>query len=481
MIDALEQIARRFADHAPAVDYWSLRLTDEQRQSLRLRQGVLQPLHTQQERGALISVCDGGGIAYAATSDLSPTGLREAARRAQTWAQDSAQQALITSDQFPQAQGRHVYQTPVKQAWDSISLNDKIDLLQSAAQALKIDARIVDWVARLGAHTQNTLLCSSRGAHIAQCFHFISPGLMAVANTGARTQVRTGGGWQEARQGGLEQLAPLGFPTEAPTLAEEAIALLHAPDCPAGVMDLVLAPNQMVLQIHESIGHPLELDRILGDERNYAGTSFVTPNMFGEYRYGSELLNVTFDPTHAEQLASYAYDDEGSTARREYIIRQGILERPLGGACSQARSAMAGVANARQADWYRPPIDRMANLNVEPGTSTFAELISGVERGVYMQTNRSWSIDDSRNKFQFGCEWARLIENGELKGLVRNPNYRGISATFWRNLSGVGDADSFQISGVTNCGKGEPNQAIYVGHATPACRFNQIDVFAGAR
>ena len=136
-------------------------------------------------------------------------------------------------------------------------------------------------------------------------------------------------------------------------------------------MDLVLAPSQMVLQIHESIGHPLELDRILGDERNYAGTSFVTEDMFGSYRYGSDLLNVTYDPGHSEQLASYAYDDEGTMAQREYIIRKGILERPLGGATSQARADMPGVANARQAVWNRPPIDRMANLNVEPGDSTW--------------------------------------------------------------------------------------------------------------
>jgi predicted Zn-dependent protease len=141
---------------------------------------------------------------------------------------------------------------------------------------------------------------------------------------------------------------------------------------------------------------------------------------------------------------------------------------------------MQGVANARQADWFRPPIDRMANLNVEPGNQSVADIIAGVEHGVYMETNRSWSIDDSRNKFQFGCELGRVIEHGELKGLVRNPNYRGISATFWRNLVAVGNEQSFQVQGVTNCGKGEPNQSIYVGHASPTCRFSDVDVFGGA-
>jgi len=235
----------------------------------------------------------------------------------------------------------------------------------------------------------------------------------------------------------------------------------------------------MVLQIHESIGHPLELDRILGAERNYAGTSFVSPAMFGSYRYGSELLHVTFDPTISGELASYAADDEGTQATREYLIRDGILERPLGGRLSQARSGLPGVANARASCWDRPPIDRMANINLEPGSSSLNELIGGVERGVLMDTNRSWSIDDSRNKFQFGCELGRLIEDGELKGLVRNPGYRGISARFWRSLAGVGARDTREIRGVYNCGKGEPNQGVYVGHAAPPCLFRNVTVFGG--
>ena len=245
-------------------------------------------------------------------------------------------------------------------------------------------------------------------------------------------------------------------------------------------MDIVLAPDQMMLQIHESIGHPLELDRILGDERNYAGTSFVTPDMFGSYQYGSSLLNVTFDPTLTEEFASYAFDDDGTPAERVHLIEQGVLLRPLGGTLSAHRAQMSPVANSRASTWNRPPIDRMANLNIEPGSSSLEQLISGVERGVWMETNVSWSIDDSRNKFQFGCELGRIIENGELKGLVRNPNYRGISATFWRNLVDVGDRNTFRILGTPYCGKGEPNQVIRVGHASPVCRFANVDVFGGA-
>ena len=191
-------------------------------------------------------------------------------------------------------------------------------------------------------------------------------------------------------------------------------------------MDLLLAPDQMVLQIHESIGHPLELDRILGDERNYAGTSFVTADMFGTFQYGSELLNVTFDPTVPGQLASYGFDDDGTPATREHLIENGILVRGLGGAVSQERTGLAGVANSRPSGWNRPPIDRMANLNVEPGDVDVRRTDRRpIEHGVYLQTNTSWSIDDSRNKFQFGCEYGQLIENGEIVGTVRNPGLPG--------------------------------------------------------
>ena len=161
------------------------------------------------------------------------------------------------------------------------------------------------------------------------------------------------------------------------------------------------------------------------------------------------------------------------------MIRRGILLRPLGSSSSQARAGVAGVANARAAGWNRPPIDRMANLNVEPGTSPLDELIASIDHGVLMRTNTSWSIDDSRNKFQFGCEWGRRIENGELRGVVKNSNYRGISATFWRNLKGVGNRDTFQVLGTPWCGKGEPNQAIHVGHATPPGLFADVQVFGG--
>jgi len=474
-----DTIISQFKTLAPAVDFWSLRLVKETEESLQVRQNILQPLHTHHRLGAMLTIANQNGLGYAATSDLSRQGLQSIIAQAQQWALNTRDKSIISPQALPRPSQSGSYQTPITTPWHTTTLADKIQLLQAANTALKIDDRIVDWEAYLQHKKTEVLLLTSDDIHIEQTFYYITPGVHAVANEGTRTQQRTGGGWGTARQGGLEQLEPLGFPQASQQVAEEALALLSAPECPTGQQSLLLMPSQMMLQIHESIGHPLELDRILGDERNYAGTSFVTLDMFGQYQYGSPHLNVTFDPNLENQLASYQFDDEGSKAEATYIIRHGLLERPLGGSSSQIRANMAGVANARACHWNRPPIDRMANLNIEPGNSHLDELIAKVERGVLMETNCSWSIDDSRNKFQFGCELGRLIEDGELKGLVRNPNYRGISATFWRNLAEVGNRDSFDVFGTPYCGKGEPNQMIHVGHASPACLFHDIEIFGG--
>jgi predicted Zn-dependent protease len=472
-------IINKFKQVAPKVDFWSLRLVFERSEMLSVRENVVQPPHFNQSLGAHITLIDGDGFAYAATSELNKNGFARAVEQAMAWSKLSAQHGIMKAADIPRPQQSGHYQSQVVQPWQSTNMGEKIDMLQDVNRALKIDDGIVDWQAMLGRRETLSLLVTSDGIEIEQQFYYVMPGFEAVANKGSQTQRRTGGGWGTARQGGLELLAGFQFPGTAHQVAEEAIALVDAPDCPTKTASLLLMPSQMMLQIHESIGHPLELDRILGDERNYAGTSFVYPEMLGNYQYGSELLNITFDPGMATEMASYGFDDEGTPAERTYIIRNGILERLLGGATSQVRSELSGVANARACSWNRPPIDRMANLNLEPGESTMDELISSVEDGVLMDTNSSWSIDDSRNKFQFGCELGRIIKDGEIKGLVKNPNYRGISANFWRNLAGVGNESTFEVWGTPNCGKGEPNQMVHVGHASPACVFHNVEIFGG--
>lgn len=472
-------IIQRFREIAPAVDFCSLRYVSEKGELVHVRQGILQPVQYREDVGAMLTVVHQGGLGYAATTDLSVSGLKRAADDAIGWAKRSAGKAVTDFSKIPLPRPSGHYESPVREPWDSVSMADKITLLKDECTRLKTDDRIVDWQTGIWHADWETLYVTADGAQGTQKLSLMVPMMTATANEGTETQTRTFGGRGYCRQGGMEVLDATGFRTAAPGIAQEAVALLGAPNCPSGRLDVLLAPDQMILQIHESIGHPLELDRILGDERNYAGTSFVTPDMIGSYQYGSKLLNITYDPSRPEQFASYGFDDEGQKAQREFIIKEGILVRTLGSATSQARSGIPGVANSRASSWNRPPIDRMANLNLEPGTSKFDEMVASIEQGVFMRTNRSWSIDDSRNKFQFGCEWGQLIQNGKLTTLVKNPNYRGISATFWRNLRMVGDTATFVVMGTPNCGKGEPNQVIRVGHASPTCVFADVDVFGG--
>ena len=474
-------LSQRFAQALPSgLDYASLRVLSESSSTVALRRGVLQPLSENLDCGAMVTVHHQGGLGYAATPDLSATGLRRALERATRWAEASRGRAVFNVDAVDMPASVGAYRTAVSEPLDARGLPDRIALLQQLAGQIPGDERVVDWDLSLSAQTIENRLLTSHGGDLTQRIDILSPDCTVVASDGEQTQRRSLGLRGHSRQGGWEVLDQVDFQGLPAQLADEALRLLGAPSCPEGQMDLLLLPDQMMLQIHESIGHPLELDRILGDERNYAGTSFVTPDMFGSYRYGSELLNVTFDPTVPGELASFGWDDEGYPATRQLLIEDGILIRGLGGTISQQRSGVPGVANARATSWNRPPIDRMANLNVEPGDLSLDALIGRVERGVMMASNTSWSIDDSRNKFQFGCEIGWLIEDGEVKGLVRNPNYRGISATFWRNLTGVGDASTWQVLGTPYCGKGEPNQVIRVGHASPACLFSKVDVFGGA-
>jgi len=464
---------------APPADYVSLRLVHERREALAVRRGVVEPPALLIDRGALVTVIDEGGIGYAATSDLSFAGLYQAAREAHRFAERSQGRAVcdFSALERPRRGGEH--RSVVRERWSSRSFAEKLDRLRAVEARLGGDPRIVDRRAALERRVTETRLATTDGVEITQRLDRVIPELIAVASAGGETQTRSLRGRGAGRQGGLEALDDLGFDAAPERLRDEAIALLSAPRAPTGTMDLLLGPAQMILQIHESIGHPLELDRILGDERNFAGTSFVRPEDFGSLRYGSELLDVTFDPGIENEIASYGFDDDGERAERAHLIRRGVLERGLGGWVSRGRLGVPGVACSRACSWNRPAIDRMANLNLEPGADPIDRLVRRIERGVWMDVNASWSIDDSRRGFQFGCEIGWRIEDGERREMVRDPGYRGRTLDFWRSLAAVGDRASVEVLGTPNCGKGEPNQMIEVGHSSPACLFRGVEVFAG--
>lgn len=468
---------------APAVEFCSLRFVEEHTEQLSVQQNVAEPPVTSIDRGAMITVIDKGGYGYAATSDLSEAGLRAAASRAHDWARLTAGRSVADYSACKMPTPRGQYRSAVVRPASALSKAEKFDILKAESAQSKCDDRIVDWGASFWTTHTKQLYVTADGGLAEQAFDFMVPSLSVTAFADGEAQTRSFGGRYNGfcQQGGLEILTRSGFHGAGLQTAQEALALLAAANCPSGKMDVILMPDQMMLQIHESIGHPLELDRILGDERNFAGTSFVTLGMFGQYQYGSPLLNVSYDPSIALQFASFAFDDDGAPAEKVLVIENGILMRPLGGTISQARAGVRGVATTRACSWNRAPIDRMSNLNIEPGNASLDAMIASIERGVVMHTNVSWSIDDSRNKFQFGCELGREINNGKLGQIVKNPNYRGISATFWRALAMVGNADTREIMGTPYCGKGEPNQVIRVGHASPACKFANIDVFGAER
>ncbi|PUA44909.1 peptidase C69 [Pseudomonas protegens] len=478
MFDFHPQLKQRFAALRTGAEFFSLRYVRESNQYLSVRKNIAEPPSLGSDEGAMLTVRVRGVEAYAATNDLSQRGLQAALERAEQQARVIAAHALLDLREQPVSSHRGDYLSPnLEQAFPSLS--DCYQLLGDESASVPKDERLVNWQVGIGVTQVEQIYLNSAGAELRQAQRFVYPGLDVTAYDGSDSQTRSLGRENFGQQGAGDVISRCGLLGAAPRVADQALQLLLAPNTPQGQRDLLLMPDQMMLQIHESIGHPLELDRILGDERNYAGTSFVKQEDFGRLQYGSSLLNVTFDPQIPEELASYSHDDDGSAASKQFLIREGLLVRPLGSALSQYRSGLDGVANSRASSWNRAPIDRMANLNVEPGDQPLDRLIGQIEHGILMSTNRSWSIDDARNKFQFGCEWGQLIENGELKGVVKNPNYRGISAQFWRNLSAVGDRSTFQVLGTPNCGKGEPNQVIRVGHASPACVFSKIDVFGG--
>ncbi|MEL6490576.1 MAG: TldD/PmbA family protein [Cyanobacteria bacterium J06621_3] len=462
-------------------DWIGIRAMQEASCKREMRDGHPQHNHRAVTQGAMVEVLAHGQFGYSATNQLTAEALRAAARRAYQQAIAASKWAIhhFTQSVRPPVKGH--YASPYAQPFDSLSVTEINDLLRQLCDRLKVSAAVIRTSAIARTCETDSWFVSTNGTQIHQQLKLLESHLGAIAQAPGVTQARSDNGYlARSYQGGWERLTDDDIWARATRIGAQAVELLDAPDCPDETTTLVLAPDQMMLQIHESVGHPLELDRILGDERNYAGGSFVQPHDFGQLVYGSPLMNITFDTTLAGELASYGYDDTGTPAGKEYLIRSGVLQRGLGGLESQDRLGVPGVACTRACSWNRPAIDRMANINLEPGDTDFDQMIGNIESGVYMESNRSWSIDDQRHKFQFGCEYARKIENGQLTTLLKNPNYRSTTPQFWKNLDQVGSNETLRVYGTPYCGKGEPNQLIRVGHASPVCAFKNIEVFGGA-
>ncbi len=459
-------------------DWWGIREYRETTQFRMARNGQNAKNETSFDHGVMVEAMVAGKIGYGATNELTSDGIERACQKAKTNAHLSALSSLFTFDPSirPKAVGN--YHSKFEKPLEELAPGLVQERLMKTTKMMAADEAVIEASAYVMITETQINYLSSNGSDWSQTFHMVTKDLSATAKKGEITQNRSLG--MQGRQWGAESLEESQLLKESERIVREVHQLLVADDCPTEKMDMILSPDQLYLQVHESIGHPLELDRILGDERNYAGWSFVGPEDFGSLRYGPDILNVTFDPGLPGEMASYQFDDNGVPATKEFLIENGILKNGIGGIESQKRSGLGGVSCARATSWNRPAIDRMGNINIEPGESSMDDMIKSTENGVLMQTNRSWSIDDYRNKFQFGCEYGHLIKDGEIKGVVKNPNYRSSTVPFWNSLSHVGNGETFEIWGSPYCGKGEPNQVIRVGHAIPTCKFENIEVFGGA-
>ena len=323
---------------------------------------------------------------------------------------------------------------------------------------------------------------STEGASIKQTVTQTGAGIEALAMSDDEVQVRSYPGSFRGHyaSAGWELVTDMDLIGNAQRTAEEAVALISAPECPSTVTTLVLDGHQVMLQVHESVGHPTELDRILGMEAAYAGTSFVGVEDLNKLRYGSEIVNITSDATIPGGLGSFAYDDEGVEAQRADLIRDGIL---VGVQSSRETAAAAGTDRSngtmRAEGWENFPLVRMTNVNLLPGTGSLDDLIADVDDGIFMATNKSWSIDDKRKNFQFGCEIAWEIRNGKLGRVLKNPRYTGITPVFWGSCDAIAGPEEWMVRGTPNCGKGQPGQTMRVGHGTSPARFRDVQTGVG--
>ena len=450
---------------------------------LAVRNGEASALTDARARGIGVRVRTDRAWGFAASSELDRASARDVGTRAVRLANAAGANARsplrVTEEPGPRG-GR--YRTPMRQDPFEVPAEEVLGLLSDAERRLHVGRELRTGGASFEAWEETKWYAASDGSDYRSRIVHVGAGVSGLAVRGASVQRRSaptsfGGNFAQA---GFEFVRGLDLVGSAEAVGREAVALLGARACPTGRTTLVLGSDQLALQVHESVGHAVELDRILGSEAGYAGRSWVGAGTVGSLRYGSDRMNVTATALQPGGLGSFAWDDEGVRARATPIVRRGVL---VGLLTSRESAAQAGLersgGTARAQGANRAPLVRMTNINLEPGDRPFDELLDGVQDGVYLETNRSWSIDDRRLNFQFGTEVGRTIRKGELGELLRNPIYAGMTPTFWGTLDAVGDRSTWRLWGIPGCGKGQPGQIAHVGHGAPAARFRDVDVRGG--
>jgi TldD protein len=359
----------------------------------------------------------------------------------------------------------------------SVSLAEKGDLLEGVTRAMQEHGADIAEAAYNAWDTRKWLV-SSEGHRIDQRIVECGADMAATAVGEQETQRRSYPGVRgQYGTRGWELVRELDLPANAPRIAEEARQLLAADECPQlDATDVIIGSEQMALQIHESIGHAVELDRILGWEAAFAGTSWLDLRQLGSLRFGSDIMNITADATLPGALGSFGFDDEGTPAHPVDIVKNGLWVGALSGRDSAALAGIESGAAVRADGYNRIPMVRMTNVGLLPGNDSLEGMIEATDDGIYMDTNRSWSIDDKRLNFQFGCEIGWEIKGGKRSRLLKNPTYTGISPRFWGSLDMLGNRDEWTFWGTPNCGKGQPVQVGHTGHPAVPCRFRGIRV-----
>ncbi|HEX2142277.1 MAG TPA: TldD/PmbA family protein [Candidatus Limnocylindria bacterium] len=472
-LDAAQRAGAAYAD---------VRLSERRTESLTVKNGALQAASTNLSAGFGVRVLVDGAWGFAGSALLERDEVERVTGEALAIARASGLGRVqpVVLDDTPPATGS--YTTPFAEDPFAVSLDDKLAILFEADAAM---ARVPGVSVREGSiesAREHKIFASSHGGRVEQELVESGAGIEATATNAGDAQVRSypnSSGGQHVT-GGFEAVRAMDLPAHGERIATEAVQLLDAPECPSGEMTLVIDSSQMALQVHESCGHPIELDRVLGMEASFAGTSFLTLDKLDRLQYGSEIVSIDADATAPGGLGTFGYDDEGVPAQKVPIVSGG---RFVGYLSSRETAPIIGrrsMGSSRASAWNVIPLIRMTNINLRPGDAgSLDDLIADTDDGLFISTNRSWSIDDRRLNFQFGTQAGWRIRKGKLAEMVRNPTYTGITPRFWASCDAICGPDEWTLWGVPNCGKGEPIQTHRVGHGASPARFRNVQVGVG--
>ena len=460
-------------------EYADIRSVETSQERFVVRNGAVETITRDESTGFGVRVLINGAWGFASSPEITADNLNKTTALAIQIAKASASHNRNTVDLGPAVTSKGTYITPIEIDPFKIPLDQKIELLLESDKSMAGVKKIRSRLSSLVFIREHKIFANTEGAYTDQTIYESGGGIQSTAVGDSEVQRRSYPQMNGRQQGcaGWEYITSLDIPGNSEKTAMEAVALLTAEPCPTDIItDVIIGGSQLALQVHESCGHPIELDRVFGEEAAYAGTSFLTPDKLNNFAYGSEYVNITADSLRTPGLGSFGWDDEGVPSQTTPIVRSGQF---VGYLMSRESASILGLTSngcMRASSWNRLPLIRMTNVSLEAGTWSLDNLISDTESGIFMETNRSWSIDDRRYNFQFGTEMGYEIKKGKIGKLLKNCNYTGITPEFWNSCDAVCNSDHWVMWGTPNCGKGQPGQIGHTGHGASPARFRNIRV-----